>query len=276
MMQKDKGNKKTIELVRKPILTGSWHGADARRIAFKRFLSVLGTTAVYLFGSLLLGLDAMWGRVLMCVALVGGVTYYQYMNGLNQGENDSAYGEIIYGRRQNGYTVAPSDCERSFHPMKGVFAALAGSAPFVLFALVFAFITEPVYYSLGVLPSWTDGLMSQTEFSSGLAYYSSSAGISAMDWMRIADRAMIMPFINIASPIGAQAVLLAERLSPLLVLISPMGYAYGYLRGRHLRDLINTGIKVGDERKKKREQKARRKRQRQQAQKRTKGPEQLV
>lgn len=273
-MQKNKGNKKPVELIHKPIIPGSWHGADARKIAVKRFLSVLATTAIYLFGSLLLSIDAMWGRILMCVALVSGVTYYQYINGLNQGENDAAYGEIIHGRRENGYNVAQTECERSFHPLKGVYAALVGSVPFVLFALVYAVLTKPVYYTLGVLPSWTEGLMSQSEFAAGLVHYNTAAGLSVLDWMRIIDRAMIMPFINIASPIGAQAVVLVERLSPLLILISPMSYAVGYMRGQHLRDMVNTGIKLGDDRKKKREQKARKRRQRQQQ--RPKGPEQLV
>lgn len=70
-------------------------------------------------------------------------------------------------------------------------------------------------------------------------------------------------------------MLLAERLSPLLVLISPLGYAIGYMRGQQLRDRINTGIKVGDDKKKRREQKARKKRQRQQP-RASKGPQQLV
>lgn len=274
MQNKAKRNK-PIEIVKKPIIPGSWHGRDAQKMAFKRFLSVVATTAIYLLGCVLLGFDAMWGRILMCVTIVGGVTYYQYMNGLNQGESDAAYGEIIYGRRQNGYSVSQEDCERSFHPMKGFFAALVGAAPFALFALVFAFVARPVYYSLGILPSWTDSLMNQTEFATGLNYYGAGSELGFEGVMRIADRAMIMPFVNIAAGIDMNAVLLVERLSPLLVLVSPMGYAFGYMGGQRLRDQVNTGIKMGDERKKKREAKARKKRQRQQQQ-RSKGPEQLV
>lgn len=274
-IMQNKGKKKPVELVRKPIIPGSWHGKDAQKMAFKRYLSVLATTAIYLFGSILLGLDAMWGRILTCLTIVGGITYYQYMNGMNQGENDAAFGEILYGRQQNGRHIPEDECERSFHPMKGFYAALVGAAPFALFALVYAFMTEPVYYSLGVLPAWADGLMSQTEFATGLNYYNVGSELGVLGVMRIIDRAMIMPFVNIASGMDMHAVLLAERLSPLLVLISPMGYALGYSRGQHLRDQVNTGIKMGDDRKKKREAKARRKRQRQQQQQR-KGPQQLV
>lgn len=273
----NKGKQKTpIEIVRKPIIRGSWHGKDANRIAFKRFLSVLATTAIYLFGSILLSFDAMWGRILTALCLVSGITYYQYMTGLTQGENDAAFGEIIYGRRESGRTVPASESERSFHPMKGYYAALVGSTPFVLFAIVYAFMAKPIYYSIGMLPSWTESLMSQTEFATGLNYYLVGGTLGVEGFMRILDRAMIMPFINIASGIDMNTVLLAERLSPLLVLISPMGYAWGYSRGQDLRDRVNTGIKMGDDRKKKREAKARKKRQRQQQQQRSKGPQQLV
>lgn len=274
-MQNKGKQKKPIEIVHKPIIPGSWHGKDAQRMAFKRWLSVLATTAIYLFGCVLLSFDAMWGRILTAFTLVVGIAYYQYMQGLSQGENDVAYGEIIYGRRQNGYNVSAEECERSFHPMKGLFAAIVGAAPFVLFALVFAFMAKPVYYSLGVLPAWADGLMSQTEFATGLNYYNVGGELGVSGVMRIIVRAMIMPFVNIATSMDTNAVLLAERLSPLLVLISPLGYAIGYMRGQQLRDQINTGIKVGDDKKKRREQKARKKRQRQQP-RASKGPQQLV
>ena len=59
IMQKNKGNKNPVELVHKPIIPGTWNGKDARRLAYRRFLSVLATTAIYLFCSILLGIDAL-------------------------------------------------------------------------------------------------------------------------------------------------------------------------------------------------------------------------
>ncbi|MBR6571502.1 MAG: hypothetical protein IKK75_13720, partial [Clostridia bacterium] len=192
----NKGKQKTVEMVRKPIIKGSWHGKDARKMAFKRFVSVLVTTIIYLFGSLLLSIDALWGRILMAITLAGGAMYYQYVNGINQGENDAAYGEIVYGRRENGHKVADVDCDRSYHPMKGFFAVLAGTAPFVIFALVYACMAEPMYYTVGALPGWMDSLMNQTEVYTSLAYYEAAEPVSALGIMRVIDRAMIMPFVN--------------------------------------------------------------------------------
>ena len=66
------------------------------------------------------------------------------------------------------------------------------------------------------------------------------------------------------------AALLGARLSPLVVLLAPQGYGLGYTQGKTLRDKSNTGVKMGDERKKRRERKARRQRQR------SKSPERLI
>ena len=76
--------------------------------------------------------------------------------------------------------------------------------------------------------------------------------------------------IAVFSYTGNDAALLAERLSPLFVLLAPLGYGLGYTQGRKLRDKINTGIKMGDDRKKRRERKARKQRQR------SKSPERLI
>ena len=54
------------------------------------------------------------------------------------------------------------------------------------------------------------------------------------------------------------------------MLLAPLGYGLGYTQGRKLRDKINTGIKMGDDRKKRRERKARKQRQR------SKSPERLI
>lgn len=267
----NKGKKKTVELVHKPIIRGSWHGKDAMKLVGGRMLTVVAVTVVYLLACMLLGFEAVWARVLTSAIVVATVFYYLYVSGLNQGVGDVQYGEIIYGHREAGRNVPAEECERSYHPAKGLFVVLAGCLPFVLFALAFAVLAEETSYVLGVLPSWTEGLMDQTEFAAGLAYYSLQPGMSAVDGIRIIVRAMIMPFVSVSTAIGSAETLLMERLSPLLILIAPMGYAVGYAQGQHVRDQINTGIKLGDDKKKRREKKARKQRQRA-----AKKPEQLI
>lgn len=112
--------------------------------------------------------------------------------------------------------------------------------------------------------------MRQSEFGDALRYYESVGTLGVMDILRVIDRAMIMPFVNVFSYVSNDAALLAERLSPLFVLAAPLGYGLGYTQGKTLRDKINTGIKMGDDRKKRRERKARKQRQR------SKSPERLI
>lgn len=269
-MQSKGKQKKPVELVRKPIIPGSWHGKDAWRLAFKRMLSFLGITLIYVLGGVLLGAQSLWACVAVMVLIVGTTVYYQFGVGMNQGQGDAAYGEILYDRRESGKPVTPSECERSFHRFKGLFISLVSCIPFVLFAIVFACVTQKTTYRLGALPSWTESLMLQTEFGTGLAYYHHQPGMTALDVMRVIDRAMVLPFVNIAASLGADATLLVERLSPVLILIAPLGYGLGYMQGLHFRARINTGIKMGDDKKKRREKKARKQRQR------SKAPERLV
>ncbi len=268
----NKGTKKkaAIKEVRKPILTGSWHGKDAWKLALKRALAMIALTAVYLIMGMLLTFDSMWGRILTCAGVVFVAGYYLYAAGMAQGQTDAAFGEILYNRQEKQQPIPEEERERSFHPMKGLFAVLVGAAPFVVFALVFALITEPIVYRLGALPAWASSLTAQTEFGDALLYYEKMGSMGTMEVLRIIDRAMIMPFINVATYFGSDTALLAERLSPLLILIAPLGYALGYAQGPNVRARINTGIKVGDAKKKRKEQKARRMRQN------SKSPEQLI
>ena len=219
---------------------------------------------------MLLSFESLWGRLLSCIAVAGLVIYYQYYQGMVRGENDAAFAEIMYTRQEGGRFVEKDDRARCFHPFKGMFAAQVGAAPFVAFAVVYAVLTRPITYTLGVLPSWTEALMRQSEFGDALRYYENVGSMGVMDILRVIDRAMILPFVNVFSYTGNDVALLAERLSPLFVLLAPLGYGLGYTQGRKLRDKINTGIKMGDDRKKRSERKARKQRQR------SKSPERLI
>ena len=90
-----------------------------------------------------------------------------------------------------------------------MFAALVGAAPFVAFAVVYAVLTRPITYTLGVLPSWTEALMRQSEFGDALRYYENVGSMGVMDILRVIDRAMILPFVNVFSYTGNDVALLA-------------------------------------------------------------------
>lgn len=267
-MQKQKPS---VPEVNKPVLTGSWHGGDALRQGGKLMLSILFVSVVYLILSLVLSFDALALRVLTSVLLIGAAWMYLYFNGMNVGQSDAAYAEIMFQRRAEGKTVALKEQERCFHKAKGFFAVAIGVAPYFLIALVFAFLAQPARYTLGVLPTWLTGYTRQSAMGDALAYYQVHEGVSALSVLRIVVRGMTMPFITVAVKLGNVATLWSERLSPLWVLIAPLGYGFGYAQGLKARAKINTGILLGDQKKKRKERKERRER----AQK-GKAPERLI
>lgn len=259
-----------VQEVIKPSLTGSWHGKDAFKLGYKLMLNILFVSLIYLILSLLLSFDSLVLRILSSVALVGAAAAYLYYSGMNAGQGDAAFSEIMYQRQVEGKEVTQADRERCFHPAKGFFAALVGAIPFVLIALVFALMTKPTTYSLGVLPNWLTGYTRQSGIGDALAYYQTRDGLTILSILRVVVRSMVMPFINVAVKLGDVPTLWAERLSPLWVLVAPLGYGFGYGQGLKLRAKINTGILIGDQKKKRRERKERRAREQKNA------PERLI
>ena len=69
---------------------------------------------------------------------------------------------------------------------------------------------------------------------------------------------MAMPFIGVAVKLGDTATLWAERLSPLWVMIAPLGFGFGYRQGLRVRARIHGGILLGDQKKRRKEKRDRR------------------
>jgi hypothetical protein len=268
-MQKSVPGKKKPIIVTKPMLTG--RAVD--QMTFRRALRVAGSALVAIFiylvfGSLLM-FDNLLLRLLTNSALILMCGGFLYMSGASHGEADAAFGEIMYQREAEGKTVPDSDKARSFAPVKGVCTALFGALPFVLLCLIVAVTAQLQTYSLGALPEWLSSYRRQAEIGDALRYYESTASFGVLDFVSLAVRLIILPFITIAGSTNAHSVLLVERLSPILAMIVPAGYALGYLRGKELRTRVHTSIAQSRRRKKSKEKKERQRRQQ-------KGPEQLI
>ena len=269
-MQQNTKKSKQPEVVVKPILTGSWNSKEAYQMAPKRTLSILLISVVYVFFSVMAGFNNSVLQLIMSVATIGIVVFYQYTKGMEKGEKDAAYSEILYERKQEGRAVSPEDEKRCFHPLRGAYATFLGAIPFIIICVIYAFMAKRWSYQLGVLPGWMDTMLAHNEIGDALSYYQVTRSINAEDIFRIIVRCLTMPFINIGNVFGKQAVLWVERLSALFVLVGPMGFGIGYSRGHALRTRINTGIMQGVEKKKRKERKARRQRQR------SSSPERLI
>ena len=268
-MQKGTPGKKKPKIVVKPMLAGQ--ALDA--MSLKRALRVTGGVLISLFFYVVFGFMLTFENLLLRI-LVNAVLLFMgagllYMTGATHGEADAAFGEIMYQREAEGKSVPQSERARSFLPAKGIVTALLGALPFVLLALVVTFTAQLQTYSLGALPEWLSTYRRQPEIGDALRYYETTVAFGVLDVIKLIVRFVILPFIGIVGSTNASAVLLVERLSPLLALFVPAGYALGYLRGKELRARVHTSIALSRRRKKNKEKKERQRRQQ-------KGPEQLV
>lgn len=245
----------------KPYLRGRAMSA----LALRRGLRILGylliSGVLYFFLGQLMVVDIAWLRVLINLVVILGFCALLYSTGAREGEGDVSFAEIAYNRRQDGREIPKADLDKCFHPLKGFVTAFFGSLPLVLLCLVYAFSAVADHYVLGALPSWVAGYQQRADIGLALSYYENRAGIGLMDVLRLLVRLLVFPFVNMAGSRNAQALLMIERLSPLLVMVPPLFYGLGYLRGEHYRARVHSGIAAGAKkaaRKKKQQQKARR------------------
>ena len=145
--------------------------------------------------------------------------------------------------------------------------AACGAAPVFIIALIYAFMAQKQTYSLGVLPSWVSAYEEHADIGAALAYYHQTSAVQLADVLRVAVRLLLFPFVNIAGANNADALLLVDRLSPLLCLLTPACYGLGYLRGPQLRALVHGNIRQNKRKHNAKERKAREQRAKQMEQK---------
>lgn len=266
---KSGGNKKQLPVIKKPYLKGKAFS----RLALKRGGRVLGylvlSAVLFFFLGQLLVIDIDWLRTIINLAVVFAFAGLLYSTGARDGEGDVAFAEIAFIRQADGREVSQEDLERCFHPYKGFVTAFSGALLIALICLVYALQAVKDSYVLGSLPSWVAAYETRSDIGPALLYYHDRAVFGLADALRMAVRLMIFPFVNMAGARNADAILLVERLSPLLVLIAPMFYGVGYARGEHFRAMIHSGIAANAKRAARKRRKVSRQRHRQE-------PRQLV
>ncbi|MCL2866380.1 MAG: hypothetical protein FWF47_01310 [Clostridia bacterium] len=261
--------KKKVKPIHKPYSKGRlWDKAS-----LKRATSVLGLVFISMFvylitGSLLLSSGSLFIRVILCFVFTGLFAFIAYTNGINAGFQDVTFSEIAYQRQEGGKQFTDDEAAKCYHPMKGVVSAVAGVAPFFLLAVILSITTQPQYFVKSALPGWLASLERRTEIGNALRFYHQNDPWQVTDVIRVIIRMIIMPFITLA---GGEDIWLAatiERLSPLLVLILPAGYAIGYLGGPDARAKMHAGIAASIRKRRRREKKR--------VEQRRREPEQLV
>ena len=258
MMEKKGGKKKKKQrtLVYKPYLKGSWHDAASIRKSLRILAYYLIFVLIFLVMGAVLSTEIIPLAWLVNGLIVLGCGALLYMEGCRDGDNQVAVGEIAYTRQENGNPVEKKERDRCFHPLKGLFTALCGALPVILVAIVHALVAKKQGYALQPLPEWVTALGKDSEAMAPLQYYLKDGGFTLIDGIRVVGRMLIFPFAQVARLYGADAVLLADRLSPLLVLIPALGYPLGYLTGPRSRAMVHGDIQTNDRRYRRKQQKA--------------------
>ncbi len=255
----------------KPFLTGS--PMDER--TGKSALGFFGILIVVAFMCFLvcsvLSMDSAALRIALNGVVEALILMIFYNNASGRGAEAVARGEILYQKQEKGQTFSESERKICFHTMKGYLIGFLGTLPLLLCAIALAVTTTRQTTGMGGLPGWVSIYERRTEVGDALVAYTTTVGMGFTDVMRLIIRVSLMPFISMAGAENRDAMLLVERLSPLLVLLPALSYGTGYLQGRRMRTQVHTEIATNDRKRVRREKKARKARRNAGP----KGPEQL-
>ena len=243
-----KKTKNKRALVYKPYLKGNVYDLPAMKRGLRLLAYFLMFAFLYLVVGSALQFDNRFFRVLMNILMVLICGAIVYMDGAKLGEAEVAFGEIAYTRQQTGKDIGGKDRERCYHPLKGVMIALWAAVPIIALTLPHALTAVKQVYSLQTLPKWVSGFSSQSQVTAPLQYYDRQISLTALDILRMLTRVLTFPFVNIASLENTDALLLVDRLSPLLACVPLIGFPLGYMSGPRSRAMVHGDISANKQR----------------------------
>ena len=258
-MQKKK-NPDRIEHIQKPFLRGRMIDRGLPGGALKFFGSTLLMVFVYFISMVVADSGTLSIIFSAAILLVTWLIFWQ--SGMASGTDGVSQGEIMYQRREKGRPVADWELEQCYHPFKGLIVALVGSIPIFVCCLILALIAKRQMTPVGVLPQWVQGMADRPEIAGGLQVYRQEVALELEVVMRIIVHVILAPWVNIVGAENKDAILLLERLGPVLTLIPAAVYGVGYTFGKMQRALVHGNIALGkqkQQKKQRREQRARKK-----------------
>jgi hypothetical protein len=238
--RKTRGNKKPF--VYQPFLKGRACSLLSARRGLRVFLHLALSAGLFFILGQFLVVGITWLRILLNLTVLAAFYAFMFRNGAQTGERDVIYAEIALSRAGEGRSITRDELNRCFHPAKGFFSALMGALPFLIACLVYALLAQESRYTLGSLPFWLSAFRERSDIGLALSYYNETVQLQALDFLRLLVRLLIFPYVNFAGAGNSSALLLIDRLSPLLLSIAPLAYGIGYSQGEHYRSLVHGGI----------------------------------
>lgn len=267
-MQK-KQKKAQVERIAKPFLRGKMidRGFVGGALKFFGFTALM---AFVYFMSMIVSGGARWVSMLINGAILFVTWLIMWQSGAGSGADAVTQGEIMYQRREKERPVADWELEQCYHPLKGLMVALAGSLPLFLCCLVLALIADRQMTAMGILPEWVEHMLHRPDIGGGMLAYQQEATVSLEMVLRVIVHIVLAPWVGLVDASNKDAILVLERLAPVLALVPALAYGVGYTFGKKERELVHGNIALG---KKKQQKKQRRERRARRTAAR--GPEQL-
>jgi hypothetical protein len=163
-------------------------------------------------------------RIGLNVSLLVGVGWLFFTSGAGRGESDAASDAL---RKKSGVETDALFYSRR----RTALGALIGAAPWILLGAAVAILAVPYTYSLQDLPPWLGSYMRQPDIGNALAYYDREVVVPIIDWLRMALRFALLPYVYLLAAGGDAASYHFDKLSFLPPLIMPALYSAGYLLG---------------------------------------------
>lgn len=265
----DTKKKNKIEKVSKPYLKGDAYDRTTIPGALKFFAGTVVMAVVFLVACTMMNWEQRWLNITLNAAVLV-LTYMMFAQfGMNAGADAVNQGEIMYSREEKGRPVADWERKLCYHPLKGLITGLIGSIPIVLCSILLAVVAKRQMSGIGTLPSWVGSIEGRPEIGQALAVYHATGSLTLESAMRLVVRVTTMPFVNIVGAGNSDAMLLLERISPILNILPAVAYGLGYVNGVGIRTTVHTNIALGKKKARRKQAKERRSR----AQSR--GPQQL-
>ena len=252
--------KKQTNVQPKPYL----RGRISDGLFFRNALGFFGTITVLIFVSFLIcsftGFNNTFLRILLNILIIGAALYVVFSRGVSKGTEVVSRSENYYNRKSKGLEITENETALCFHPLKGLLYALAGSALFIIPAVILAVFTEKQVTGYGVLPQWMDSYLRRTEIGGPLAAYVTREGLSFIDILRVIVRISIMPAVSMTGAENSHAILVLERISPVLLCLPAAAYGFGYSRGPAERAKVHAEIAENAKKSRRREKTERKRR----------------
>ena len=168
MNNRNRENTEKGKEVTKPYITGQAVDNHTAGAALKFF----GTMIVVIFITFIACSSAVFSSVVLRYILnlaVIAVTLMIYFNfGSNHGAEAVTRGEILFSKQDRGQNISVSERKACYHRLKGFLNGFIGTIPFLVPALILAFLTTIQTTEAGALPSWMQSYTKRSDIGKAL------------------------------------------------------------------------------------------------------------